>query len=95
VTDTARKVVFARIGERLRVAGMVEIVGRDTTLDPARIASLRRSTQQVFAQLPLTGARCIPGPACARPPPRACPSPAASAAARAICGCRPAMARWG
>lgn len=55
VTDTARKVVFARIGERLRVAGMVEITGRDTGLDPGRIASLRRSTQQVFPQLPLDG----------------------------------------
>ena len=55
VTDTARKVVFARIGERLRVAGMVEIVGRDTRTDPRRIASLRRSTQEVFADLPLDG----------------------------------------
>lgn len=55
VTDTARKVVFARLGERLRVAGMVEIIGRDTRIDPARIDSLRRSTQQVFAQLPLQG----------------------------------------
>lgn len=55
VTDTARKVVFARIGERLRVAGMVEITGRDTRVDPRRIASLRRSTQEVFAQLPLDG----------------------------------------
>lgn len=56
VTDSARKVVFARIGERLRVAGMVEIVGRDTRLDPRRIDSLRRSTQEVFAHLPLDGA---------------------------------------
>ncbi len=55
VTDTARKVVFARLGERLRVAGMVEIIGRDTRIDTARINSLRRSTQQVFAQLPLQG----------------------------------------
>ncbi len=55
VTDTARKVVFARLGERLRVAGMVEIIGRDTRIDPVRIDSLRRSTQQVFAQLPLQG----------------------------------------
>ncbi|MDR0226543.1 MAG: D-amino acid dehydrogenase [Burkholderiaceae bacterium] len=56
VTDTARKVVFARLGNRLRVAGMVEITGRDTHLDPRRIASLRRSTQEVFAQLPVDGA---------------------------------------
>lgn len=56
VTDTARKVVFARIGERLRVAGMVEIVGQDLRIDPRRIESLRRSTQEVFARLPLDGA---------------------------------------
>ena len=56
VTDTARKVVFARLGQRLRVAGMVEILGRDTRIDPRRIESLRRSTQEVFAGLPLDGA---------------------------------------
>lgn len=55
VTDTSRKVVFARIGDRLRVAGMVEIAGPDTRVDPRRIASLRRSTQEVFADLPLDG----------------------------------------
>lgn len=53
VTDTARKVVFARIGARLRVAGMVEIVGSDTAIKPSRIASLRRSTNEVFPHLPV------------------------------------------
>lgn len=53
VTDTARKTVFARIGQRVRVAGMVEIVGHDTTLDARRIASLQQSTREVFPQLPL------------------------------------------
>src|SRR5690606_20909813 len=51
VTDTTRKVVFARIGERLRVAGMVEIVGADTKLHTDRIASLQQSTREVFPQL--------------------------------------------
>ena len=55
VTDTTRKVVFARTGERLRVAGMVEIVGRDTRLNLARIESLKRSTREVFPQLPIDG----------------------------------------
>ncbi len=55
VTDTARKVVFARLGERVRVAGMVEIVGRDTRIEPARIASLAQSTREVFPQLPTQG----------------------------------------
>jgi D-amino-acid dehydrogenase len=51
VTDTSRKVVFARIGERLRVAGMVEIVGRNNALDMAQIASLQQSTREVFPHL--------------------------------------------
>lgn len=48
VTDTQRKVVFARIGDRLRVAGMVEIVGADQRLHRDRIHSLQQSTQAVL-----------------------------------------------
>jgi D-amino-acid dehydrogenase len=48
VTDSARKVVFARIGSRLRVAGMAELSGYDMAVDPAQIASLKASTQTVF-----------------------------------------------
>ncbi|MEO8389818.1 D-amino acid dehydrogenase [Polaromonas sp.] len=48
VTDSARKVVFARIGSRLRVAGMAELSGYDTAVDPAQIASLAASTRAVF-----------------------------------------------
>ena len=55
VTDTARKVVFARMGARVRVAGMVEIVGPDTRMEPERITSLVESTREVFPQLPLDG----------------------------------------
>lgn len=55
VTDTTRKVVFARIGSRVRVAGMVEIIGRDTRLDASKITSLQQSTHEVFPQLPLSG----------------------------------------
>lgn len=55
VTDTTRKVVFARIGQRLRVAGMVEIVGHDQRLESARIASLQQSTREVFPDLPHGG----------------------------------------
>jgi D-amino-acid dehydrogenase len=51
VTDTARKVVFARIGQRLRVAGMAELVGYDRSVQPRPINSLQRSTQIVFPQL--------------------------------------------
>jgi D-amino-acid dehydrogenase len=51
VTDIARKVVFARLGQRLRVAGMAELVGYDRSISTGAIASLQRSTQAVFKQL--------------------------------------------
>ena len=51
VTDIARKVVFARLGSRLRVAGMAELVGHDRTLHPQAIESLRRSTRDLFPDL--------------------------------------------
>jgi D-amino-acid dehydrogenase len=51
VTDIARKVVFARIGTRLRVAGMAELVGHDRSIAPQAIASLERSTHAVFPRL--------------------------------------------
>ena len=48
VTDAARKVVFARIGQRLRVAGMAELVGHDARIPAARIHTLRDATRAVF-----------------------------------------------
>lgn len=48
VTDSARKVVFARIGSRLRVAGIAELSGYDRAVCPTQIASLRASTQALF-----------------------------------------------
>jgi D-amino-acid dehydrogenase len=48
VTDSARKVVFARIGSRLRVAGMAELGGYDTAVDTTKIKSLKASTQALF-----------------------------------------------
>ena len=50
VTDSARKVVFARIGSRLRVAGMAELAGYDRQIDIRQIASLKASTQALFPQ---------------------------------------------
>lgn len=50
VTDAARKVVFARIGDRLRVAGMAELVGNSTSIPAARIESLLATTREVFPQ---------------------------------------------
>ena len=50
VTDAARKVVFARLGQRLRVAGMAELVGHDRAIPTERIESLVTSTREVFPQ---------------------------------------------
>jgi D-amino-acid dehydrogenase len=55
VTDVARKVVFARLGERLRVAGMIELVGEDLRIQASRIASLLATTRDVFPGLGDTG----------------------------------------
>ncbi len=51
VTDSSRKVVFARLGSRLRVAGMAELIGHDHSIDQRAIESLKRSTSAVFPQL--------------------------------------------
>ena len=48
VTDAARKVVYARIGDRLRVAGVVEIRGHDRQIDPGRIDELVAHTRAAF-----------------------------------------------
>lgn len=64
VTDAARKVVFARVGQRLRVAGMVELVGNNTQIPAARIDTLTRAARELFpdggnfsASEPWTGLR--------------------------------------
>jgi len=48
VTDFQRKIVYARLGGRLRVAGMADIVGYDESLRPARIATLKREVAAHF-----------------------------------------------
>ena len=48
VTDSARKTVFARIGSRLRVAGMAEIVGHDSDIPAGRIDTLVAATKALF-----------------------------------------------
>lgn len=48
VTDSVRKVVFARIGSRLRVAGMAELVGHDASIPAQRIEALAQATRAVF-----------------------------------------------
>jgi D-amino-acid dehydrogenase len=48
ITDHKRKVVYARLGEELRVAGMADITNYRADLDPARIDVLVRQIKQTF-----------------------------------------------
>jgi D-amino-acid dehydrogenase len=48
VTDQARKMVFARLGSRLRVAGFAELAGFETRIVAARIAALRAVVHSSF-----------------------------------------------
>lgn len=48
VTDFERKTVYARLGQKLRIAAMVDIVGYDHSLPAARIRSLRRLASETF-----------------------------------------------
>ncbi|WP_375056185.1 D-amino acid dehydrogenase [Zobellella sp. DQSA1] len=50
ITDVDNKVVFARLGDRLRVAGCADIVGYDRELDEQRIAHLLRVCRQRFPE---------------------------------------------
>ncbi len=48
VTDFEKKILYARIGDQLRVAAMVDLVGEDESINPARIASLQRAVRATF-----------------------------------------------
>lgn len=49
ITDFERKVLYARIGGRLRVAAMVDLVGHDERIDQERLDSLLRVARQDMA----------------------------------------------
>ena len=51
ITDFARKIVYARIGNTLRVAGMADLVRGDTIIDRARIATLAFETRALFGDM--------------------------------------------
>lgn len=51
LTDDGAKLVFSRLGNRLRVAGTAEFAGYDTTLNPTRIEALLRRVRQIFPRL--------------------------------------------
>jgi D-amino-acid dehydrogenase len=48
ITDYERKVVYARLGDRLRVAGMADIGGRRAEMNPGRVATLRAEAKAMF-----------------------------------------------
>jgi D-amino-acid dehydrogenase len=52
ITDFERKVLYARIGQRLRVAAMVDLVGHSEAIDQGRLQSLLRLAQ---ADMPMVG----------------------------------------
>jgi D-amino-acid dehydrogenase len=56
LTDDHAKLVFSRLGQRLRVAGTAEFTGYDLALTPARCAALVRRTHTFFPALATTSA---------------------------------------
>ncbi len=48
VTDSAYKVVYALLGDELRIAGMADIAGYDTALDKVRVQLLISQAKSVF-----------------------------------------------
>lgn len=48
VTDFERKVLYARIGDQLRVAAMADIVGENVRIDARRIEGLKRQVRETM-----------------------------------------------
>ncbi len=48
VTDFRRKIVYASLGNKLRVAGMAELVGYDWSLSEKKLQFLKQSTEETF-----------------------------------------------
>ncbi len=53
--DDGRKIGVVRIGERVRIAGTAEFTGYDTTLNPKRIANLKKFFFNLFPDYPDRG----------------------------------------
>lgn len=56
VTDYERRIVYARIGQVLRIAAMVDIGSPNADIDPARIALLKKQVAEAFPHLDLSQA---------------------------------------
>jgi D-amino-acid dehydrogenase len=55
LTDDERKMVFSRLGNRLRVAGTAEFNGYNLDLNPVRCQALINRTRQLFPRLEVAG----------------------------------------
>ncbi len=53
VTDYERRIVYARVGDVLRIAAMVDMGVQDNHVDPRRIALLKQQVHEVFPALDL------------------------------------------
>jgi D-amino-acid dehydrogenase len=51
LTDDGHKIVFSRLGDRLRVAGTAEFAGYDTSLNDVRCQALVRRTRAIFPRV--------------------------------------------
>ncbi len=50
ITDTANKMVYCKLGDRLRIAGMVELAGWDTEIDARKISLLLDKARERFPE---------------------------------------------
>ena len=55
LTDDERKLVFSRLGNRLRIAGTAEFNGFNLDLNPVRCEALMQRTRELFPQLSTVG----------------------------------------
>ena len=55
LTDDEHRLVFSRLGDRLRVAGTAEFSGYDLEINSVRCAALMRRTRQLFPELRVAG----------------------------------------
>lgn len=55
LTDDERRLVFSRLGNRLRVAGTAEFNGYNLDLNPVRCQALVERTRQLFPRLEIVG----------------------------------------
>jgi len=48
LTDDSAKIVFSRLGNRMRIAGTAELSGYSTDLNPVRCEALTRRAMEIF-----------------------------------------------